>query len=65
MPRATVEKDGLKAVDFQFVRHNAANETVLCGLADEQAELADIRDRSAAYGTVLVPNGDRVGVVLQ
>ena len=65
MPRATVEKDGVKSVDFQFVRHNAANETVLCSLRDEQAELADIQKRSAEYGTVLVPHGDRVEVALQ
>ncbi len=64
MPRATVEKDGVKSIGFQFVRHNAANETVLCALAEEQAELADIRQRSAVYGTVLVTEGDEVRVVL-
>jgi poly-gamma-glutamate synthesis protein (capsule biosynthesis protein) len=63
MPRATVEKDGLKSVSFQFVRHNAANETTLCALADEQAELADIQKRSAEYGTMLVPDGDQVRVI--
>jgi poly-gamma-glutamate synthesis protein (capsule biosynthesis protein) len=63
MPRATVDKDGVKSVTFQFVRHNSANETVLCGLAEEQAELADIRSRSAVYGTTLVPDGDQVRVI--
>ncbi len=65
MPRVTVTAAGVASIDFQFVRHNAANETVLCRLADEQEELADIRRRSSEYGTVLVPDGDRVGVVLQ
>jgi hypothetical protein len=43
--------------------HNAANETVLCALADEAMELADIQKRSAAYRTALVPDGDRVRVI--
>ena len=62
MPRAAVSKAGIESVTFQFVRHNAANETVLCGLMDEQAELADIQTRSAIYGTLLVPDGDEVRV---
>ncbi len=65
MVRANVDKTGLRDVGFQFVRHNAANESVLCRLADEQAELADIRARSAAYGTVLEADGDSVRVVLR
>jgi len=64
MVRADVERDGLRAARFQFVRHNAENETVPCALADEQAELADIVKRSAVYGTRLEPVGDEVNVVL-
>ena len=64
MVRADVERDGLRAVRFQFARHNAANETVLCALANEQAELADIVRRSAVYGTRLKPGGDEIEVVL-
>jgi len=64
MVRAEVERDGLRAARFQFVRHNAGNETVLRALADEQKELADIVERSAAFGTRLEPMGDEVGVVL-
>lgn len=63
MPRVALERDGIKSVAFQFVRRNAANETVLCALADEQAELADIQKRSAAYGTTLTPHGDEVSVI--
>jgi len=64
MARAEVSRDGLVSAGFQFARHNAANETVLCRLADEQAELADIARRSADYGTVLTAMGDEVGVAL-
>jgi len=64
MVRADVEKDGLRTARFQFVRHDAANETVPCALADEQAELADIVRRSGEYGTRLEPVGDEVDVVL-
>jgi poly-gamma-glutamate synthesis protein (capsule biosynthesis protein) len=64
MVRATVGKDGVSDVGFQFVRHNAANETVLCPLAGEQAELADIRARSDAYGTDLDTMGDEIKVGL-
>jgi len=64
MVRADVDRNGIRAATFQFVRHNAANETVLCALADEQAELADIVKRSAEYGTRLEPSGDEVRVVL-
>jgi hypothetical protein len=59
-----VERDGIRAARFQFVRHNMANETVLCALADEPAEFADIVRRSAEYGTRLEPAGDDVNVVL-
>jgi hypothetical protein len=46
------------------VRHNEANETVLCALAGESAEFADIVKRSAEYGARLEPAGDEVNVVL-
>jgi poly-gamma-glutamate synthesis protein (capsule biosynthesis protein) len=64
MVRADVERDGIRAARFQFARHNAANETVLCPLAEEQAELADIVERSAEYGTRLEPDGDQMIVIL-
>jgi poly-gamma-glutamate capsule biosynthesis protein CapA/YwtB (metallophosphatase superfamily) len=64
MVRADVEKDGIRAARFQFVRHNAANETMLCALADESAEFADIVRRSAEYGTRLERAGDEVNVAL-
>jgi poly-gamma-glutamate synthesis protein (capsule biosynthesis protein) len=62
MARLNVTRDRVVGADFQFVRHNAANETVLCRLAEEAAELADIRKRGAVYGTVLTEDGDRVRI---
>jgi len=51
-------------VTFQFVRHNARNETVPCRLADEQAELRDISERSASFGTHFISRGDEMSITL-
>jgi poly-gamma-glutamate synthesis protein (capsule biosynthesis protein) len=58
--------DGARLADarFRFVRHNARNETVICALGVEHAELADIRSRSMVFGTTLVEEGDAVAVTL-
>jgi len=64
MVRAEVERDGVRSARFRFVRHNAANETVLCPLGDEAKEFADIVKRSGEYGTRLEPAGDEVTVDL-
>jgi poly-gamma-glutamate synthesis protein (capsule biosynthesis protein) len=64
MVRADVERGGVRSARFQFVRHNAANETVPCALADERAEFADIVKRSDEYGTRLEVVGDEVEVFL-
>jgi poly-gamma-glutamate capsule biosynthesis protein CapA/YwtB (metallophosphatase superfamily) len=54
----------VERVTFRFVRHNLRNETVPCRPADETAELNEIRQRSATYGTTLIPKEDEVVVVL-
>jgi poly-gamma-glutamate synthesis protein (capsule biosynthesis protein) len=64
MVRADVDKSGLRGASFQFVRHNDANETVLCELANEQAELANIQQRSAVYGTRLTARDNEVFIGL-
>jgi hypothetical protein len=46
------------------VRHNDANETIFCRLADEADALADLTTRSKKLGTTLTPEGDRVRIVL-
>ena len=60
MVRADVTDGALGRVSFQFVRHNDANETRPCRLADEADELADLRSRSDRYGTRLSERGDEV-----
>jgi poly-gamma-glutamate synthesis protein (capsule biosynthesis protein) len=62
--RASVSRQGIDGVTFQFVRHNEANETVPCEMAKEAEELADIINRSAPFGTRLVTEGDEVRVSL-
>jgi poly-gamma-glutamate capsule biosynthesis protein CapA/YwtB (metallophosphatase superfamily) len=62
MVRATITDRAITATGFQFVRHNARNETMPCRLADEAAELEDIVSRSAPYGTCFTPHGDTVMV---
>jgi len=64
MVRAAITGRAISGVSFQFVRHNDRNETVPCALADERAELDDIMQRSAEYGTSLSPRGDAVRVGL-
>ncbi len=59
MVRADVEKIGLKAARFQFVRHNADIETTLCALADEPA---DIVRPIAEFGATLTAVGDDISV---
>jgi poly-gamma-glutamate synthesis protein (capsule biosynthesis protein) len=64
MARATFDGARLTEASFRFVRHNNRNETVPCLLANEAAELADIRERSEALGTRLIARGDDVAMAL-
>jgi poly-gamma-glutamate synthesis protein (capsule biosynthesis protein) len=63
--RADVDQRGIGAATFQFVRHTDDNETVACGMDEEADELADIVERSARFGTKLMPCGNQIGVVLE
>ncbi len=64
MARIAFDGKSIKNATFQFVRHNDANESVLCKLAQEQATLEDIRQRSAKLGAKLAPQGDQVALSL-
>jgi len=59
---ARVEVEGRDCVraSFDFVRHNKANETVICDIAGEQAGLDALRRRSSAFGTRLDVEGNAV-----
>ena len=61
----TLEGRAVAGAKFQFVRHNQANETVPCALANERATLEDIAKRSAPFGTKFTPQGDQVLVELK
>jgi hypothetical protein len=47
------------------VRHTDGNETIACAINEEADELADIVERSARFGTKLMPCGNQIGVVLE
>ncbi len=64
MARVTLDAGRVTGASFQFVRHNAKNETVPCKLADEQDTLADIQKRSEPFGAKLVARGDDVEIAL-
>ena len=55
---------GVTAARFRFVRHNAANETVFCALADEGPTFDRLAAKSAGLGATFTPGGDRVQVGL-
>ena len=65
MAKLDAGNGGVTRAAFEFVRHNAANETVVCDLAAEAAEYADIAARSAAMGAVLRAEGNEVVVALR
>ncbi|MGH7094615.1 MAG: CapA family protein [Stellaceae bacterium] len=64
MAEVTADRGTVTAAGFRFVRHNDANETVVCLPASEGATLAAIGERSACYGTKLEAAGDVVRIVM-
>ena len=62
MVEATIDNARIATVHFQFVRHNRDNETLPRAAGDEVTELAHLTESSAALGTVLTPDGERVAV---
>ena len=64
MARVTFDAGKVTGASFQFVRHNAKNETVPCKLADEKDTLADIQKRSEPFGAQLAARGDDVEIAL-
>ena len=64
MARVEVEPSHVRQASFRFVRHNDANETVLCPLATEAETLARLTDCGARTGTRLEAAGDWVRLAL-
>ena len=58
MAQIEAETDGIAAARFRFIRHNAANETVPCTLADEGVTFDRLVAKSAALGASLTLDGD-------
>ena len=64
MAQVAVETGSVAEASFRFVRHNEANETVLCPLAAETEALARVTAASARLNTTIEPVGDAVRIVL-
>ena len=64
MARVEIEASRVAGASFRFVRHNNANETVICPLPAERETLARLTDRAARTGTRLEPHGDTVKLLL-
>lgn len=60
--RADVGRNGIEDVRFRFVRHTKDNETYWSDPDKEAEELADLAERSAAYGAKLVRTGHEVRI---
>jgi poly-gamma-glutamate synthesis protein (capsule biosynthesis protein) len=54
---------GSSDVTLRFVRHNDANETILCSAAEEQRVFGFLRSRSTSHGAELRIEGDVVRAV--
>ena len=64
LARCEIARGGVTDARFRFVRHNAANETVLCPLADESMTFGRLSERSARLGATLTAEGDWVRIGL-
>jgi poly-gamma-glutamate capsule biosynthesis protein CapA/YwtB (metallophosphatase superfamily) len=64
MARVEIGDGRIAEAGFRFVRHNDANETVICFPANERATLTRIGERSAGFGTKLEAGEEAVRIVL-
>ena len=62
MVEASIEDREITDLHRQFVRHNAANETVLRAACDEHEALTTLSEQSAALNASLCVDGERVRV---
>jgi poly-gamma-glutamate synthesis protein (capsule biosynthesis protein) len=59
----TIDGPGARTCGLRLVRHNDANETFFCRLADETEAVTDLCARSKKLGAVLAAQGERLHVV--
>ena len=64
MAQVEIGSGGVGSPRFRFVRHNAANETVPCALAEEGPTFDRLARSSAALGAHLTPKDDWVRLAL-
>ena len=64
MAHAEIANSRVADASFRFVRHNDANETVVCAPAAETETLARIAAASARFNTTIEPTGEAVRIVL-
>jgi poly-gamma-glutamate synthesis protein (capsule biosynthesis protein) len=58
LARVALDERSIERASFRFVRHNDANETVLCEMKKEAETLEKLRKRSAAFATKIEVEGD-------
>lgn len=58
LAQVTLNGRACERASFEFVRHNEHNETVICTMAQEQAALEALRERSAKFKTVISTDGN-------
>jgi len=59
----TIDGAGARTCGLRLVRHNDANETFFCRLADETEAVTDLCARSKKLGAVFAAQGERLHVV--
>ena len=62
MVRQQISARRAAGTSFSFVRHSAANETVICAAADETKVLTKLAQGSLVYGARLEPGPKEVGL---
>jgi len=63
LARVVIDQGTVREAGFRLVRHNDANETYFCDLAQEQGALEGITRRTTALGTQLQVQQDEVRLV--
>jgi poly-gamma-glutamate capsule biosynthesis protein CapA/YwtB (metallophosphatase superfamily) len=64
LAKVTFDRTAVKKATFQFVRHDEANETVLCLLKNEGDAFGQVSTGSTRLGSKLAPQGDEVVIEL-
>ncbi len=58
LARVELKGNTVERASFEFVRHNALNETIICDTAKEMAAIETLRQRSAPFATTIAIDGN-------